>query len=313
PFAYRVLTPWLIREAVDAIPPSVVSKMNITKDGEPRRLEAMERTRWNGHSIPVFVVSYLLVWLLNFSLLYNWRALFKAYGFSPAMSDLAPALSALIVQILFAKSGYIYDYPELLFFSLGLLLFKQQKWLAYYLVFALAVLNKETALLMGAYFVPFLFGQTRRFVSHAAIHALIALPILFVIRWWLRERAGVEAEFHLFNNLRFLASSEPWFKFVGVFAYQLPSPRGFNFLNILIFVLPVWWCRKIIDKALLYPFLIMLLCLFPLFIVFGNTDEFRVFVPAVPVFMLLYAKTIQQLFKQHYAKSAKADYEVTHE
>lgn len=307
PFAYRALVPFAMREIVTALPQKAIDKLEARKaDGSWHKPKSMDHFQWNGSSIPLFVLSYLMVWGMTLWILYCWRAVLRLQQFSAVTVDIAPAIGLLLVPILLSKAGWIYDFPELLFFSLGLVFFLKKQWLFYYISFALALLNKETAVLMLVYFVP-LITQARMWVlKHALLHVMMAGGILVAIRLHFADRTGESMQMNLMHNLTFLFSSSPWFKFSDTYAYQLPTPRGFNFLNFFLYVYPIWSARKVVSKAWLTVVLVMLAVLFPLFLVSGFEDEFRVFLPVVPAFLIIYVQAIQHLFFSYYAKQQVA-------
>jgi len=305
PFAYRMLVPFVMGEIVAALPQKAIDKLEARKaDGSWRKPKSMNYFRWNGSSIPLFVLSYLMVWGMTLWLLYCWRAVLRAQQFGPVTVDLAPAIALLAVPMLLSKAAWIYDFPELLFFSLGLLFFIRKQWLLYYGCFVLGLLNKETAVLMAVYFLPHVFQERAFVIKHLLIQGAIAFGVLLAIRLQFADRPGEAMQFNLKSNLEFIFSREPWFKFSDAYAYQLPSPRGFNILNFFLFVYPLWLARDVITKAWRNVVLIMLAVLFPLFVVSGFEDEFRVFLPLVPAFIIIYVQAIQKLFFQYYANQA---------
>lgn len=303
PFAYRVLVPTVMREIVEALPQSAIAKLEARKpDGSWHNPKAMDHFRWNGTSIPLFILSYFMVWGITLWILYCWRAVLNAEAYSTAIADIAPIFGLLLVPILLSKAGWIYDFPELLFFSLGLLFYLKKQWLPYYISFCLALLNKETAVLMSFYFLP-AFACSRKMVfKHALVHAALAMVILFGIRLHFADRAGEAMQVNIQHNLDFLFSAKPWFKFSDTYAYQLPTPRGFNVLNFFLYVVPLWLARKQINKNWFYVVVAMTSVLFPLFLYSGFEDEFRVFLPVVPAYFLIYVQAVHYLFLQHYAK-----------
>lgn len=298
PFAYRVLTPALIQASLDALPDTVKARLSHDKTGQPRTLKAAARYDWSGNDQAIFVVSYLLLWLCSLLTLLLWRSLLQQQQIGGlATRILAPVLGLLALPLFFAKSGYIYDLPELLLFSAALLCFLRQRWSAYYLLFAIAVLNKETALLMGLFFTPLLLrGDYRALARHAALHAAIGLPLLAAIRVIMADLPGTALEWHFENNLKFFASTEPWFKFDDIYAQQLPTPRALNPLNLLLLLGPILLKRKQLNRDLALSALAMLLVLLPTFVLLGNEDEIRVFIPVLPLGFLLYSQAMLLLF-----------------
>jgi hypothetical protein len=301
PFAYRLLTTEVVRAIHQSLPEKLHHRLRYgNTSGEERPLKAARRYDWKGHDQTVFAISYLLVWLLSVAVLLLWAGLLRQHGgFSPAARLLAPPLALMFLPTIFSKAGYIYDIPELFLFSAGLLLVLRQRFMAYYLVFALACLNKETGLLMGAYFAPLLRARHyRRFATHTLLHVVIGVPLLLAIRALLQHMPGDEVEFHLRTNLAFLLSPEPWFKFDDIYALQLPTPRAYNIINLILVLGPLVLFRRQLDAQLRTMALAMLTILVPLYLLFGYKDEVRVFVPLLPCVFVLYTRAILQLFER---------------
>ena len=56
------------------------------------------------------------------------------------------------LPVTFCGKVYLYDFPQLLLFTLGLGFLYQRKWAWFYAVYVLACLNKETSVLLGVVF-----------------------------------------------------------------------------------------------------------------------------------------------------------------
>ncbi len=306
PFVYRLLTYKTIQYTIKLLPEKVKFRLNhSSKDNSPRKLKAMKRYFWSGESGEIFIISYLMVFIISLTVLYILRKALMTTNHSPPVCDISPAIGLLFLPMLFSKSGYIYDFPELLFFTLGFYFVQTKRWKSYYLTYLLAVVNKETAVLMGAYFIPLLLRKNYRlFIRHTLIHAFTGLPILFVIRWMMRHYIKDFITFRLGINLSFFLTPEPWLKFTDIYAFQISTPRGFNIIVMFLLIYPIWKFRKLLDRDNLIILITILVILFPLFLVLGNRDEVRVFVPAAPIFFMLYVDAIKAMFSRHYQKDS---------
>lgn len=214
---------------------------------------------------------------------FSLRVLFvRLYESPPWVVRLLP-LAALGCLPAFFNAGYIYDLPVLLLFTLALALLAARRWLAYLLVFWLAALNKETAVLLLGAFVLLFFrsGELPRvkFYRLAGAQAFIFAVTWLAIRLAFRANPGGLVEFHLADNLAVLA--------YPVVAIALG----------LIAALAVWlvfagWRSK---PRFLRVSLWMAVPLLVLMVFFGLLIEIRVLYEVYAVTFLLSAHTVLAL------------------
>jgi hypothetical protein len=106
---------------------------------------------------------------------------------------------------------YIYDYPLLLATAWMILLIHKDRMAAYYPCFALACLNKETAILMIP--VVALYSLHRRLplgrvLGQVAAHLAIFVPVKLFVNYLTAANPGQQFNFELVHNLRFLTHSQ---------------------------------------------------------------------------------------------------------
>ena len=298
PFVYRVLSHWSLGKLSEATPEAIKQRLRTNKKGELRELDGIKHYQWTGNHPHIFILSYLWVFLFLLLSIFCWRLILsKTLSMTPFGLDIAPVIAMLALPHLFMKSGFIYDTSELFFFSAGLLLFLRKNWLLYYACFALAVTNKETGILMGAWLLlPLVNRQWRYIFSHGAAHLAVSLPILISIRMYYAETSGSAMEFHLWENIDFFFSSKPWLQFDDAYAFHLPTTRSFNIINILLVTLPLITYWKHLNVEIKWIFTTLLITLFPLYLVCGLKDEIRVFLPLVPSFLILYTDAMKHLY-----------------
>ncbi len=303
PFVYRVLSHWSLRKLSESTPETIKQRLQVNKKGEQRELEGIKHYQWKGAHPHIFLLSYYWVFLFLLLSIFCWRfTLSKTLKMTPSGIDIAPAIAMLALPHLFMKSGFIYDTSELFFFSAGLLFFLRKNWLLYYIFFALAVTNKETGILMGAWILlPLANKQWRYVATHSAAHLAIGLPILSAIRIHYAGSGGSPMEFHLWENVDFFLSKKPWLQFGDAYAFHLPTARSFNIINLLLFGAPIITYWKHLNTEIKWIFTATLITLLPLYLVCGLKDEIRVFLPVVPAFLILYTDAIKHFYKNFQA------------
>lgn len=133
PYQYRVLVPWLVRGAVEL--------HLIRPESE---LATFARIQ--------VVVLVLLAFVFR-----RYLALFIK---DPALTSvMALSIFAILPFNYFNRPYYPYDIPSVMFFTLGLILIHDEKWLWFYPLFAIATLNRETSIFLTVATVFVLFDR----------------------------------------------------------------------------------------------------------------------------------------------------------
>ena len=293
PFAYRVLTPWLINTVSGSLPETWAAGL-----GERAEL-LRERYGLRQGNDTAYFTGYLLLLASLLGTLVLWRALLRHFRFPPAWRDLAPPLLLLFYPVAFAKGGFVYDFPELFLASAAFLLFLRRSWWLYYPTFAVAILNKESAALMAVWFLA-AFTVDRRFgrlLAHAAASAAVGLPVLFAVRTHFADSPGRPMSLNLRHNLEYLSNLGSYFTGADVYATGLPVPQGLHLVNLVLLLVLVALSRRSAPPLVWWVFVDTVLVILPLFVAFGFEDELRVFAPAFPALFLLAVFTLRQVYE----------------
>ena len=146
--------------------------------------------------------------------------------------------------------GHIYDFPELLLTALCLICIIQKKWLFYYTVFVLAVLNKEVNVLLILFFIAFCRDTMAKkdMLKHAALQILIGAILVLCVRWLFVDNPlfpGLNDYWK--HNIRYWLNPKSYFLFWDAYHVGLPIfPRGSNILLIVFTAFFVFYKWK--DK-----------------------------------------------------------------
>jgi hypothetical protein len=280
PYVYRRLAPIAVR---------VVSAA-VVRVGPPQLLERMERDSpllrfrdrwetWNRRKAILFHSAWLVVFASLLGSAFAARLLLRSAGFpgEGAFTDYAPAIGLLLLPLSFLKGGYVYDAPELFLLLLATAFLLRSAWFAYYVVFALATLNKESAVFLVAGLCAVHLGRLpwRRLATHVGLHAVIGGAILVAVRYHFRDNPGPGVEYWLPTNIRFWIDPMSYLSFVPVAAPLVRVPRGANVILLFLLGMGVFYRWTARPRWLRRLTLTMAAVNLPLFLLFALKDEFR--------------------------------------
>jgi hypothetical protein len=279
PYQYRVLVPWMVRTALGAVPETV--KRALAGAASPSLFYPM---RWEtsfaaGYGI---VFALLLLSLLGFvsAFRYLYGALFEDRRF---VRDTAAIAAVLVLPALFSRHGrYVYDFPALFLFTLGLGLIVTRRWGWFVVLFPLACLNKETAILLSLVFaIHYRRSSTllhpRMYRRLLAYQLTVFVAIRAALMYLFRSNRGRVVEFHLIDYNLLNVVLEPY------------SVAAVLTAGALMLLLAHGWQRK---PVFLRESLVMLVPLVGLSLLFGYIDELRDYYEAYPVVVLLVSSTL---------------------
>jgi hypothetical protein len=195
----------------------------------------------------------------------------------------------------------IYDLPSLGLFAAGLYLIYFRHWVLFIPLFVAATINRETSILLLAFFVLFECWQEGRFqLRFAFAPRTVVMSLLFVAfwcvwHWWVGIRfAANPTEYgtHLKDNLVFLINPFSW--------PQLFSAGAFTVPLLLLY-------RRRIGDPVLRLWLWVLLPWFGLMLVVGILIESRIFGELIPYFACCVALIAESLIPAEVAPKAASD------
>ncbi len=299
PFVQRTLLPtavnWLTRlvpvearqRAVHFVHENPAMQKIFTVDGDPCAESGSLKLEKN---YPVeTVIALLLIFgsLLGFIrvilLLYD-----ECYRGSSAFRVAVPSIAAAGIVPWLSYTSHAYDFVSLLLFTAGLLFLQQAQWRRYLVVFALACVNKETAILNTFVFVTYFAVQRRLWTRFAGMLAGIQASVYVVIQslivYAFRGNKGTPTEFHLFDlNLPVLIE---WIRF----HYNLDQLVTAVVVLVALFV--NWNDKPLVARC----GLVIFIPLFCLGIFLGVINEWRAFTDLYPPMLLLILGSIGWLF-----------------
>jgi hypothetical protein len=199
------------------------------------------------------------------------------------MKKISPDLRAdlfvlLNVELLFpfiVRDKHIYDVPTAFFFTLALGLLKRERFTAYALLFPLICLNRETAILLTLFFGVYFFQKMAmgEYLARVGYQALVYAAIRIYLFFVLAEAPGVTAFFRPVENLRMYIE------------YPILSAIFLLCVSAVLLLVILKWPRA--DRFLRTAFLTVAPALALIYLIFGVTFEYRVFLELFPVVMIM--------------------------
>lgn len=283
PFVYRALVPTVVRLVSGVVPDSVHAA--VTSAALHTRLKHL-LSAWD-HLPAEYFLEFLIALALMYGSLIGFvialRQLAEAvFELPPSFARKIPLIALVLLPPLFRYTSFLYDFPALFLFTLGLALMVRQRWRAYFVLLVVASLNKETTVLL-----PFVFGLyflRRQALLNGRFWPLLGaqiglwLVIKLAIDFVFRGNPGGVAEYHFTDhNLGLLRS------------YSVGTAAAWLVLAVLI---GVRWSD---TPRFLRTALWVLPVLLGMTLFLGYLDELRDYYEAFPVVVLLIAHGIARL------------------
>lgn len=274
PFVLRTLVPSLTRLLRTALRPPLDKRLQRLFYGPPSYLpRKMGVLGWEQAYLLEYVIAISLCYGFLLGFPFAMRALAGSLYADAWVPFIAPLTAVLGLPVFFAKgTHYLYDFPSLTLFTLALALLARRRWRAFYTVFALGTLNKETMILATLVFGLALWRcmPRARLLKHLAAQSLLFLALQAGLRRLFAGAPGGSVEPHLEKNLILIASSS--------------GPLVLGLLLAASFLIVARLGRK---PAFLRRSLGIMVPLSLTYLCFGIYGEVRVFYEAFPVLFLL--------------------------
>jgi hypothetical protein len=289
PFVQRALVPFLTRTVIETIPASMRDTFRERWSAIPKVQKEADRLGWDLRFLPEYLVAFFFSFLALLLFPFVLRALLASlYVADDRLLSLVP-LGALFAlpPFFFIGTHYIYDFPALLFFTLGILLMVRRAWGLYYVVYVIGCFNKETMvlLLLPLLLIYWKTYSRRQLITHAGLHLILFAAIKGSLMALYANNPGGTLEFHLFGNIHKL-----------LMPYSLGTLLCTVIIALLIFFdFPAK--HPVLRKSawLAAPFLLLMFC-------FAWIDEGRDLYEVFPIYALLMAHTVLfSLLKKPYS------------
>lgn len=280
PFVSRCLVPLVVRNISRFVTAEQSEQINrlVYSYLDPTCIE------WNVYDLQGMNFTYYLIFvviaymcIVGFGLVM--KGLINHFYALKQYSIFIAILSVIGLPAMFRYYSYPYDMANLFLFSLTFYLMMKERWLLYFLSFALCTINRETSI-----FLIIIFAITREIdfeeIGLLALQIILYSCIQFSKVIAFDSNPGVAMEFHLWDNFN-----------------MAPFTSGTAMLVIALILLIVHnWNEKpnVIRIAFLFTFIPLTI----LGLIGGKFDEYRMWYEVYPFIVLLIVPSIHSIVEK---------------
>jgi hypothetical protein len=282
PFVTRSLLPWTVKQLSRGLTPEIRQGIERWVYNTPEVAIIVYRHNYNRLYLPEIMIGWALIYLSILGFGFSLRSLFDAVFVAPFWArDLVTLAGLLCIPLMFKFNNYIYDMPVLFLFTLGLALMARRRWIAFTILYVLAVINKETTILLTWIFlIHFGLGRQlpwRQYLTLAAIQGTLWVAIRAAIDFRFRNSPGDHLKIRMSHN---------------IWVVENLGAQHVLLLAILIAGIFLYWTRK---PPFLRHSISIMIPLLGLTWFLGWINETRDYYEAYPAAVLLYAHTLATL------------------
>jgi len=281
PFVYRTLLPTTVRVISAPVPQVIKTSFSEMIDGSESFSKLFEKLKWEKELVVEYSIAMFLMFLSLFGFALSLRYLFTLfYNTSSISANLVSILALLGLPTMFQYTSFLYDFPALFLYTLGLIFLYKRDWKKFLILYPIACLNKETTILLTLIFFIYYRPQLRTDYFYKLL--FIQLTIFVIIKLLLlvifSSNPGTFVEFHLVDHN------------LGLFAgYDLTL--AFTLFGLIMLIYYKWNEKPpyvIITLWALVPLLFLTLFL-------GYLDELRDYYEVYPSIIILISHSIAQV------------------
>ena len=283
PFVYRVLLPATVRVLSAPVPQSLRNSISNNIEDNISLNKLFKKLKWEKELTVEYSFAMLIMFFSLWGFSFAIRYLFTLfYNTSSWVADSVSVLALLGLPTMFQYTSFIYDFPLLFLYTLGLIFLYKQDWSKFLIIFLVGCINKETTILLTLIFYIFYKSGLEKELFNKLLIAQFAIFILVksVLYFVFNNNPGTFIEFHLIDhNLRLLTG------------YDLTLAAAVLGLVLLVFYK---WNEK---PDYLITSLWMFVPLVVLTFFLGYLDELRDYYEVYPVVIIFIAHSIAKILE----------------
>ncbi|NQS98103.1 MAG: hypothetical protein HQ591_06595 [candidate division Zixibacteria bacterium] len=290
PFVYRALLPMIIRTTTSIIPEETDELINKMLDKIPSVKSELSKSTeedmfyWEKELYTEYIVAIFYIFLFLLGFVFSLRYLFEGvYKASILSKDILAISALLILPSFFDYMSYLYDFPALCLFTLGLGLMVREKWVLFLIIYTLGCINKETTILLSLIFAIYFVKSAKmlrsKFYWLLAVQLIVFILVKLMLFFIFLNNPGSFVEFHFVDHNLVLLGN-----------ISLAAMTALAVIAGLVFYR--WTDKPLFLRDALW----IVAPLFILTLFMGYIDEQRDFYEAYPVVLLLIYHSAAKIF-----------------
>lgn len=284
PFVYRTLLPSAVRVVSEIVPEAVHNSLTENVESSEFSILVLKKLKWEREFITEYTIATIFMWFALLGFVSAFKNLLVEIYISPDWFSNFISLTALLVlPTMFQYYSYIYDFPTLFIFTLGLVFLIKRKWSYFLVLFFISCFNKETVILLTLIFAIHFYKNEK--VASKLYYQLIAAQlsvfatIKIVLYFLFQNNPGGLVEFHLLDRNYLIFNGYSLSTFIV-------------FLIIILATFSKWKAKpKFLKDALWIAVPLIILTFF-----LGFLDELRDYYEVLPIVLLLITYNIAAFF-----------------
>jgi hypothetical protein len=208
PFVYRVLLPVTVRTLSAPVPQSLRNSISNNIEDNISLNKLFKKLKWEKELAVEYSFAMLMMFLTLWGFSLAIRYLFNLFYNSSSWFVYSVSVLALLgLPTMFQYTSFIYDFPLLFLYTLGLIFLYKQDWIKFLIIFLIGCINKETTILLTLIFYIFYRSGLKSELFNKLLIAQFAIFILVksLLYFIFKNNPGSFIEFHLIDhNLRLL-------------------------------------------------------------------------------------------------------------
>jgi len=208
PYVYRVLLPATVRVISAPVPQTLRNIISDKIDDSISLNKLFKKLKWEKELAVEYSFAMLLMFLSLWGFSISVRYLFRLFYKSPYWLSASVSVFALLgLPPMFQYTSFIYDFPLLLLYTLGLIFLYKQEWKIFLIIFVIGCINKETTILLTLIFFLYYKGKLGKNIFNKLLAAQLVIFVLTKILLFIlfKNNPGTFVEFQLVDhNLRLL-------------------------------------------------------------------------------------------------------------
>jgi len=294
PFVYRVLLPATVRVLSAPVPQAVKNTISKKIEDSISLNKLFKKLKWEKE----LAVEYSFAMMIMFFSIWGFsiavRYLFILfYSTSSWFADSVSVLALLGLPTMFQYTSFIYDFPLLLLYTLGLIFLHKQNWVKFLIIFLVGCINKETTILLTLVFYIYYKSDLKKELFNKLLIAQFAIFILVksLLYFVFKNNPGTFIEFHLIDhNLRLLTG------------YDITLAAAA--LGLILLVFYKWNEKPNFLKTTLWMFIpLVILTLF-----LGYLDELRDYYEVYPVVIIFIAHSFARILDLNFKLNIQSEH-----